>query len=394
MTGSITKMKVAIAHDYLREYGGAERVVEELHDIFPDAPVYTAYYNPKGLGIHNQRIKNWDIRSSWIQNLPFANKLISPLRIFAPRAFRSFDLSEYDLVVSSSAIYFAKAVATKPKTLHIAYIHTPPRYLYGYVTSYNYKKHWWTRIGGEAANHFLRIVDFETSRRPDILVANSKNVAARIRKFYRRDAMVIYPPVDTMSFPPRVKLRDDMGGKLEDDKESEPTNKEVQTRSYFLSLGRLVRGKGLDIIIAACNDINAPLKIAGSGPILGELKKMAGKSVEFLGPVSDQERARLYSNAKAFIVCSEDEDFGITGIEAMAAGTPVISIAAGGYLETVIKGKTGEFFDGSVKDLTKVLENFDPKKYREEDCRKQAEKFSKERFKKEILALVANNLKG
>jgi len=370
-------MKVAIVHDYLREYGGAERVVEALHDIFPDAPLYVASYYPKGLGVKN--FKGWDIRVSWFDKLHLPNRLISPFRIFASSMFESFDLSDYDVVISSSAIYFAKAVITKPESLHIAYIHTPPRYLYGYTTSYNYKKHFLTKILGEFANHFLRITDFETSQRPDILVANSENVRARIKKFYRRDAKVIYPPVDI--------------------KEFDTPKKEGE---YFLSLGRLARAKGVDLIIKACSDLNLPLKVAGTGPLLGELKKSAGKNIEFLGQVSDADRVELLSKARALIVASEDEDFGITQIEALASGTPVIAMKAGGYKE-VITSKTGEFFESHKSDLKpfdpiilenlkKVLRNFDPSKYKEADLKKEAEKYSKERFKKEILKLIEENL--
>ena len=165
-------MKVALVHDYLKEYGGAERVLEVLHEMFPQAPIYTAYLDLKGLGQHAVRIKKWDIRTSWLQKLPLAGRLISPLRILAPAIFASFDLSDYEVVISSCAIYFAKSVITKPETLHIIYIHTPPRYLYGYTTSFNYKKNPLTRVLGELANHFLRIWDYEISQRPDILVAN------------------------------------------------------------------------------------------------------------------------------------------------------------------------------------------------------------------------------
>src|SRR3979490_422101 len=173
-----------------------------------------------------------------MQKVPFANKLISPFRIFAPMMFESFDLSAYDLVISSSsAVYFAKSVITKPETLHISYIHPPPRFLYGYTTSFNYKKHFITRIGGELINHFLRFYDFEVSQRPDILVANSKNVQARIKKFYRRDSVVIYPPVDLKEF-------EGVKGKKED---------------YFLALNRLVRGKGTEITIEACTKLSVPL---------------------------------------------------------------------------------------------------------------------------------------
>ena len=261
-------MKVAMAHDYLREYGGAERVLEALHEIFPDAPVYTAYYNPENLGENNKRFSGWDIRTSWFQKFPFANQLLSPFRIFGPMMFESFDLSEYDLVISSSsATHLAKSVITKPETLHISYIHTPPRFLYGYVTSFNYKKHWWTRIGGEIINHFMRIYDFEVSQRPDILVANSKNIQERIKKFYRRDSVVIYPPVGIGS---KYQVVSSKGKK-----------------DYFLVLSRLVRGKGVEVIVEACGKLGLPLKVAGTGPELDNLKKLATSyqlpATKFLG---------------------------------------------------------------------------------------------------------------
>src|SRR5258708_11932388 len=219
-------MKVAIVHDYLKEYGGAERVLEALHEIFPDAPIYTAYLNLKGLGPHAARVKTWNIKTSWLEHFPLANSLISPFRIFAPMIFESFDLKDYDLVISSCSIYFAKAVLTRPDSLHISYIHTPPRYLYGYTTSFNYKKNPLFKFLGEIANHFLRIIDYETSHRPDILVSNSQNIKDRIKKFYRREALVIYPPVEVEEIAQKsAKLR--------------------AKRDYFLSLSRLVRGKGV-----------------------------------------------------------------------------------------------------------------------------------------------------
>src|SRR3989338_1879517 len=202
-------MKVALVHDYLREYGGAERVLEVLHEIWPDAPIFTAYVNLDAMGKNGKRFTSWDIRPSWFQKFPFANQLLSPFRIFAPMMFESFDLSEYDLVISSSsAVYLAKAVITKPETLHISYIHTPPRFLYGYVTSFNYKKNPLTKVVGEIANHVLRIYDFEVSQRPDILIANSKNIQQRIKKFYRRDSVVIYPPVNLSELKLQRKKED------------------------------------------------------------------------------------------------------------------------------------------------------------------------------------------
>ncbi|MBI2011229.1 glycosyltransferase [Candidatus Daviesbacteria bacterium] len=391
-------MKVALVHDYLWEFGGAERVLEALHEIFPQAPIFTAYYNLDKLGPHKNRIKNWDLRSSWLQNFPFASKFISPSRIFAKKIFESFDLSSFDVVISSCNTYFAKAVLTKPSQLHISYIHTPPRYLYGYTTSFNYKKHMLTRIGGEILNHFLRIWDFEVSQRPSILVANSKNVQERIKKFYRRDSLVIYPPVDISSFPRKRESNRSPIRTLATLKTLQPSvvkSGMTDKGEYFLSLGRLVRGKGTEIAVAAATKLNLPLKVAGVGPQMDELKAFAGKNVEFLGEVTDEERVSLLSNAKALIVSSEDEDFGITVVEAFASGTPVIAVKAGGYLETMINGKTGEFFkEAKVEELVKVLEKFDQDKYSSSFLRKHAEKFSKNKFKKEVLELVNENIKS
>ncbi len=374
-------MKAALVHDYLREYGGAERVLETLHEIFPEAPIYTAYCDLNSLGPHKEAFKDCDIKTSFIQSLPFSNKLISPLRFLAPAAFESFDLTGYDLVISSSFTYFSNAVITKPKAIHINYMHTPPRYLYGFATSYNYKKHWWTRLGGEIMNHFLRLQDFEIAQRPDILVANSKNVAGRIKKFYRRDAEIIYPPVDVENLKTQIsKLK-------------------TKEKEYYLSVGRLVRGKGIEVVVKACTELDLSLKVVGSGPILEELKELSGKNkankIEFLGHVSDEKLPELFAGAKATIVASEDEDFGIVPVESQACGTPVIAVKKGGFLETVVEGKTGEFFDSAtVESLKEALKDFDNQKYDARDCQKQAERFSKAEFIKKIKGLTQSYIEG
>ncbi len=362
-------MKVALVHDYLREYGGAERVLETIHEMFPEAPVYVAYYNPQALGARKDTFKNWTIKTSWLQHLPFSNRLVSPFRLFASRMFESFDLSDYDLIISSCNMYFSKAVRFKKDAVHISYIHTPPRYLYGYTTSFNYKKHWWTRVGGELINHILRPIDYETSQRPTALVANSQNVQQRIKKFYRRDSTVIYPPVNIDRFKDcRV----------------------VGERGYFLSVGRLVKGKGTDYIVKACTELKLPLKVVGTGPELEYLKSIAGLTVEFLGALTDRETVVMYANAGATIVASEEEDFGIVPIESMAAGTPVIAVKAGGFRETVLPGKTGLFFDQATPEsLIAVLKTFKPEDFKFEDCQKQAEKFTSEQFKKNLSSLIS-----
>src|SRR3989344_1952346 len=198
-------MKIAIVHDYIKEYGGAERVLEALHELYPEAPVYTSVYLPQFLGPHRERFEGWDIRESWVRFLPFRAKLISPLRLIATFVFRSFDFSEYDVViVSATGAYTPNMIRIKnhelrikenqeqktndqrPKTIHICYCHTPPHYLYGYATAREWKKNPYIRVIGEIMNHFLRMVDFKSAQNVDFFIANSEEVASRIKKFYRR----------------------------------------------------------------------------------------------------------------------------------------------------------------------------------------------------------------
>ena len=219
-------LKVALVHDYLREYGGAERVVEDLHEIFPEAPLFTSYYNPSGLGGNAGRFKSWDIRTSWMQHVPFANRLISPFRIFAPLMFQSFNFTGYDMVISSDAIYFPKSINVPKNTLHICYIHTPPRYLYGYDTSINLQKYWPVKIYAWVVNHFLRLYDFWSSSTVDLWIANSLNIQRRIKKFYRKSSVVIYPVVEVEKF-----IKESKG---------------VKKAGYFLIVSRLVGSKGLE----------------------------------------------------------------------------------------------------------------------------------------------------
>jgi glycosyltransferase involved in cell wall biosynthesis len=360
-------MKIALVHDYLKEYGGAERVVEQLHQIFPDAPLYTAYYNPKMLGKDADRFKGWNIKVSWMQKIPGIGRLLSPLKFLSPMAFESFDLSKYEVVISSSAAYFAKGVITGQNSVHIAYIHTPPRSLYGYTNGYWYKKNIATKVFGEILNHFMRLYDFELSQRADVLIANSENIKQRIAKFYRRDAQVVYPPIDLSEY--------------------KELNKE--SGDYFLSLARLDPEKNIDLVIKTFNHNGLPLKIVGTGREEKKLKKLAQKNIQFLGKVSDKERVLLLANAKALICAASHEDFGITSIESQASGTPVIALEEGGFKETIIDGKTGIFFNElTIESLQKAIEKFLEQKFKIEDLQKNVQKYSNENFKKQILALI------
>ncbi|MCL4419054.1 glycosyltransferase [Patescibacteria group bacterium] len=394
-------MKVALVHDYIKEYGGAERVLEALHEIWPDAPVFTSVYLPEFLGPHRQRFKDWNIKTSIFQSLPFKAKLISPMRIFAPFIFNSFNFSPpaggFDVVIVSATGAYTPNIIQKSKVKSqklICYCHTPPRYLYGYATAREWKKNIIFRVFGELVNHFLRLVDFKSSQNVDFFIANSRNVEGRIKKFYKKDATVIYPPVDiapgpATTFPP-VNARSSLLSSNELRVVGSPSSR-VTPRSYFLAGGRLARPKHIGLIIETFVKLKLPLKIFGRG-FAGyelELKSKANSKIEFLGEVSDSEKLELMRNAKAFVFASVDEDFGITPVEAMSVGTPVIAYKSGGVVESVLGGKTGIFFDNlTAESLLKAIERFSNIAIKPEDCINQAQKFSKERFKKEIKSFV------
>ncbi|MEK7533674.1 MAG: glycosyltransferase [Patescibacteria group bacterium] len=366
-------MKIALVHDYLGEFGGAERVLLALSDIWPDAPIYTAFWRP---GEAWERFKHRDIRVSWAHRIPlFSTKLHSPLRFLAPAIWNSFDFSEYDIVVGSSSWYVTKGFIKKGKAVEICYCHTPPRWLYGYPTSIEWQRHSIVRWYATIVGFFMRHYDWNASSRVDHFLANSQNTARRIQKFYRRDSTVIYPPV---TIPSRTILKKE---------------------NYYLVISRIVGGKGLELAVGAASKLGFRLKIAGApAGYATELKKLlttAGKTVDFLGYVSDETLARLYAGARGFLATSSDEDFGITPLEAMAAGTPVIAFRGGGYTESVIEGKTGVFFDEpTVDSLVTAICTFQKLRFSPEACRTQAELFSKKRFQKEIVEFVRTHGPG
>ncbi len=369
----IQKPKVALIHDYLREYGGAERVLETLHEMYPEAPVYVAFTDQKSLGSHWQKFADWDLRTTWMQEIPFIKKLYSPLRFLAPHAFASLDLSDYDLVISSSNAYYAKAVQV-PNGEHVCYCHTPPRSLYGYSTMSDWKKNPLIRIFGEIINHYLRMLDFEMAQKVDLFIANSEETKRRIQKFYRREAEVVFPPVEIKGRRQKAEGRS-------------------RRQEYFLYVNRLAFAKHPELAVGVCSKNNWPLKVIGTGKILPELKEMAGKSVEFLGSVSDEELVRLYAGAKALLYPVEDEDFGMVPVEAMLSGVPVIAHRSGGPKETIVDGKTGVFFDELTEDgLESAVRKFEKLKFKKTELKKQGSKFSKEEFVKKIGKVINSSL--
>ena len=300
-------MKVALVHDYLNQMGGAERVVLALHEIFPDAPIYTSIYDPQRVDPVFQKM---DIRTSFMQKLPLVTKHHQPYLPFYPFAMESLDLRGYDLVLSSSSA-FAKGVITRPETMHICYCHTPMRWCWNY-DEYVEREHL-GKIARLALPFFitkLRSWDQTSSMRVDHFIANSPVVAERIQKYYRRDAVVIPPPVVAQRFT---------------------FDPETQVEDYFLIVSRLVPYKRIDLAIEACNKLQLPLVIIGSGRDLERLKKLAGPTVRFMGRLSDEDVLYYYAHCRALLFPGE-EDFGITPLEAQASGRPVIAYGAGGAL--------------------------------------------------------------
>jgi glycosyltransferase involved in cell wall biosynthesis len=367
-------MKVAIVHDYLKEYGGAERVVEALLEIWPGAPVYTSVFLPEFSGPHRSRVEKWNVKTSFLQKFPLKGKLISMFRFIAPVAFMTLDLREFDVIIVSSAGTYTSPnfIRRNKKSTLITYYHTPPRYLYGYPVANDWRRNIFRRtllILGQIPMFFLRILDKLAARVPDFILANSNEVAGRIRRFYKKEAVVIYPPVDIPVVEPGIKKGD-----------------------YYLIGGRISRHKGFDVAIKAFSRLGLPLKVFGgtfASYGLEQFKEHSGSGIEFLGEVTEEQKWDLMKHAKAFIFPSEAEDFGIIPVEAMAAGTPVIALRQGGQLETVVEGKTGIFFDERTpKSLMSAVEKFRQMKFNPQDCINQAKKFSKERFKKEMREFV------
>jgi glycosyltransferase involved in cell wall biosynthesis len=358
-------MTVALVHDYLNQYGGAERVLEALHAIYPTAPVYTSIYAPRTMPA---LYRGWDIRTSFMQRLPGVTKLHQLYLPVYPIAFETFDLTSYDVVLSSSSA-FAKGVITEAETLHVCYCHSPMRFVWNY---HDYVKG--EKMASKLARvlplvlNYVRLWDEVSARRVDAYIANSQVVARRILKRYGQRATIINPPVNTGLYTPNP------GGKHGD---------------YFLIVSRLIPYKRINIAIEAFNRLGLPLKIVGKGRQEAELRALAKPNIEFVGRVADDELKKLYADCKAYIFPGQ-EDFGISPLEAQASGRPVIAYGAGGALETVVPSITGEFFtEQNAEALAEVVSHFDDKRYDPTLIRRHAEGFDVEVFKRKIAAFIA-----
>ncbi len=355
-------MRVALVHDWLNQMGGAERMLLAMARMFPNAPIFTAIYDPKSV---DPAFRSLDIRTSFMQRLPFVKRHHQPYLPFYPLAFEQFDLSAYDLVISDSSA-FAKGVITRPDALHINYCHTPMRFAWNFE---NYLAR--ERVGGLSRvalapiMNWLRIWDVTSAARVDYFIANSPAVAARVAKYYRRESVYIPPPVETSRFTVS-RTRGD----------------------YFLIISRLVPYKRIDLAVEAFTRIGAPLRIVGSGRDEKDLRAMAGKNITFLGRLSDQEAREQLAGCRAFIFPGE-EDFGIAPVEAQAAGKPVIAYGAGGALATILPGKTGVFFQQQTpQSLANAVTNFRDEWFDPDTIRRHAEEYDTSRFIGRLMSFI------
>ncbi len=359
-------MKVAIVHDWLVNYGGAEDVVKAILEIYPQADIYTLVYDKKKMA---GRFDGCKIHTSFLQKIPSATRLYTKFLKFMPKAFESFDFSDYDLVICSSSSC-AKGVITPPSVPQIAYIHTPMRYAWDLFFEYRKRSGKLTQFFMNRWMSQIRLWDFVSSQRIDKITCNSNYIGRRIKKFWARDSKTIYPPVNTDFFTCNPEKRED----------------------YYIFFSRLVAYKRADIAIKACMSLGRKLVVIGGGSESKNLKKLASgnKNITFTGRISDEAVREKLQKCRALIFCAE-EDFGIIPVQAQACGTPVIAYSKGGAGETVVNRKTGLLFDQQNEEACKEAilkfeeENkkgiFNPKEISE-----HAKKFSKERFKKEFKA--------
>ena len=364
MSEEDTIMKIAIVHDFLLQRGGSERCLDILLELFPEADVFTLLYDKKTFPDY-ERFK---IKESFLKNFPLAkNKHYYYLPLYN-RAIRSFDLSKHDLIISSSHA-FAKNIRKHKRQTHICYCHSPMRSLYDIKSHYIEDRNVAVKLFLNSYIENLREKDIKYSESVDHFIANSSNVKERIKRHYKRDSLVIYPPVDTCFF-----------------------NVKGSSKEFYLIVSRLVRYKMIDMAIRAFNEMNKKLVIVGNGPELNKLRKIAKSNITFISNADDNDVRESYQKCIALIY-PQHEDFGITSLEAQACGRPVIAYAKGGALETVKEGETGIFFRRqTADDLIDAVKRFEKMSFDAEACRKNSLNFSKEKFKKNIKSFVSGKL--
>ncbi len=374
---NLRKLRVALVYDRVNKWGGAERVLLALHKIFPKAPLYTSVYNKKS----SPWADEFAVKTSFLQTASALRKYNELLAIFMPIAFEHFSFNEYDLVISVSS-ESAKGIITSPKTIHIAYCLTPTRYLWSLYQDYFSNK--LIRFLSKGSVSYLRSWDKAAAQRPDHFIAISSEVQRRIKKYYQRESEIIFPPL--MIEKPKGTLRP----------ASQRGEQAQGKQNYFLFVSRFSRFsyyKRGDLVIEAFNKSGLPLKIVGSGPMLGKLKPKAKKNIEFLGELTDIELAYYYENCIA-LVFPGNEDFGLVMAEAQSYGAPVIAFRGGGALDIVQEGKTGEFFLNQDADsLVNALKRFDERRYNKFHILRNSQRFSFENFKRSFEKLIKEKVK-
>ncbi|MBI3396905.1 glycosyltransferase [Candidatus Woesebacteria bacterium] len=370
-------LKVAIVYDRVNKLGGAERVLLVLHEMFPDAPLYTSVYNSKTAKWAKVFPK---VVTSFLQNIPLTKSRHDKLAIFMPLAFQSFNFDRYDLVVSVTS-EAAKGIITRGKTKHICYCLTPTRYLWSGYGEYFKKdslRDMVFRVVAIPFIKFLRIWDKKAAARPDKIIAISETVRERINKHYYRDSDVVYPPVKNLG-----SMKDETSGEG-----GKKPNYKLCTVKYYLVVSRLVPYKKVDLAIKTFNELGLPLYIVGTGSEEKSLKKMAKNNIKFLGQLTDGELASYYENCEALIF-PQEEDFGLVAVEAQSFGKPVIAFNKGGASETVVDGKTGVLFGKqTIRSLSESIRRLTKISINAKVCKINAMRFSENKFKKEFLKKV------
>ncbi|MBT4004771.1 MAG: glycosyltransferase [Candidatus Pacebacteria bacterium] len=357
-------MKIAIAHDTLVEFGGAERVLFSLVKLFPKADIYISLASEELL---NKLKKNTQgqIKISFFSYLPFKERYASWLKPLINLYWFSLDMKKYDLVISSSHSFNSKAINTSIKTKHISYIHTPPRFLYGYFNKTKLVSHPILKFFFLPLMWLMKSIDFKSAQKANVLITNSKETQNRIRNHYHRKSLVIYPPVRQVN------------------------NFKKNINEYYVCLSQLYKQKGIHLAIEACNELQKKLIVIGAGPEEKRLRRIAGPTIEFKGFIKDAEVTKILNKAKAILYPSIEEDFGLSPVEALAHGVPIIAYKSGATPEYVIPNITGLLFNEySVKSLKKAILKFENKKWSSHKCYKFSQKFSEDKFHQQILELI------
>jgi glycosyltransferase involved in cell wall biosynthesis len=355
--------KIAIVHDSIQYFGGAERVLVTLRKLYPDADMFTSVISWENIGKFKKSIESLRIKTFWLQNIFLFRKYPYLFRYMLPVLWRTIDLSSYDIVISSSGAQMSHLIRVPKTCLHVCYCFTPPRHLFGYTTDFDWEKYRGIKKMIFIGNYLLRYINKHSLRTVDHFIACSKEVSGRIRRFYQRESTVIYPPV-TLLAPPR---------------------KRCLGQEYYLVVSRLSRMKHIDQIIIAANVMNINLHIVGVGPEEKKLKQISGKTIRFEGQLEDISLAQKYQNAKALICCAQDEDFGITPVESLLYGVPVIAYFSGGYKETIQNHITGVYFTEPTADaIVSAVKSFNAESFSRDICMRSAKKFSEKIFKKKI----------